>query len=596
MVLTNSKHVVLLNRKWRRRSIARFVYGVWFVCVPFMTAAYDWSQQHQQLFGSLYSYYTPESIVGLAVQTTSVGGDDDGEREVRLASVRRELGGNATDSATSDEKKSRPFATVDTAPAVTPYAPSSPFVRVEPVTDDESATDDDFSSSSSSSREPRTTRPSPRRSPVTPSGHSRPVVYRYFGRKVRARANPVPFILLGPCADHWKETGKVLARRGYNVMACEEIDNDDDDRDGDDRDGDDGDRRRRRRRRGDQLVRAVLEALCWKRAVLVGCDDDSRSVLEAALELGPERVAGLVLLGNLTEAERLADEVRASCAEYDEKEDDDDEERSIDLFLHEHVECPATVVWNGDVQTLRPKTKSGRRPPLPSFAKDLRTAVVGGGSAPHRRAPEHFAWVLSRFAEERLSDRGDDVDDELSPAPLSAAASNDAAGTALRPFASPGSLVVTGRVVASVILYFCAVSVTVHQYRNLKCSLDDLQGHCRRLGDLRRRGLRGVVELTRKYGVLHVAARRWRARRANVVVGDAIGEKTTEDVVASTETERERDGGNDAADARSEESSSSSLVDPKPTTDENNDDDGDGENKRHRREPFPYTSYSYVMI
>ena len=59
-----------------------------------------------------------------------------------------------------------------------------------------------------------------------------PVVYQYFG-KSRSRGgqsfqsqsdeSPLNFILLGPNVDHWKTIGQTLASRGFNVMACERM-------------------------------------------------------------------------------------------------------------------------------------------------------------------------------------------------------------------------------------------------------------------------------------------------------------------------------------------------------------------------------------
>jgi hypothetical protein len=53
-----------------------------------------------------------------------------------------------------------------------------------------------------------------------------PVVYQYFARSDR-RGPPSPdelnFILLGPNVDHWKSVGQILASRGFNVMACERV-------------------------------------------------------------------------------------------------------------------------------------------------------------------------------------------------------------------------------------------------------------------------------------------------------------------------------------------------------------------------------------
>jgi hypothetical protein len=56
-----------------------------------------------------------------------------------------------------------------------------------------------------------------------------PVVYQYFGRSRRlgpVSPDALHFILLGPNVDHWKSVGQLLASRGFNVMACERIEDD----------------------------------------------------------------------------------------------------------------------------------------------------------------------------------------------------------------------------------------------------------------------------------------------------------------------------------------------------------------------------------
>jgi hypothetical protein len=61
-----------------------------------------------------------------------------------------------------------------------------------------------------------------------------PVVYQYFGSSRKSRGGqsyqssqaddaPRNFILLGPNVDHWKTVGQSLASRGFNVMACERM-------------------------------------------------------------------------------------------------------------------------------------------------------------------------------------------------------------------------------------------------------------------------------------------------------------------------------------------------------------------------------------
>jgi hypothetical protein len=74
--------------------------------------------------------------------------------------------------------------------------------------------------------------------------HSSPVSYQYFARKhvhhkhstlqsptqqqqQQHNQDSIHFIILGPNVDHWKEVGPMLASRGFNVMVCERVDDDD---------------------------------------------------------------------------------------------------------------------------------------------------------------------------------------------------------------------------------------------------------------------------------------------------------------------------------------------------------------------------------
>jgi hypothetical protein len=56
-----------------------------------------------------------------------------------------------------------------------------------------------------------------------------PILYQYFGRsRIRGPSSPdaLHFILLGPNVDHWKTVGTILASRGFNVIACERVEED----------------------------------------------------------------------------------------------------------------------------------------------------------------------------------------------------------------------------------------------------------------------------------------------------------------------------------------------------------------------------------
>jgi len=357
----------------------------------------------------------------------------------------------------------------------------------------------------------------------SPTPIQRPVVYRYFGR-ARTKPDSVPLILLGPCADHWKDTGNVLASRGYNVMACEEVHEESSSSTSLSTPSDDP-----VQRKGDGLVLAILEALRWKRAVIVGCEKNARAAIEAAMTLSFDRVAGLILCGDLTEAINF-------IKEWNERQVSLSPELqryyfSIEEFLADQVSCPYTVITDCDggdameafdslskqeeqhfqqhhrqnsahaqmINTGLHTMSTNNRYPRPRESKPLRTTIVGGGSSPHRRLPEQFAWVLSRFIEESV------VTDDYpisSSFPENAHRQSQSRYNPINAYSSnrifsPGSLLVTGRVVASSILYLSAASVFLYQYQNLQFGLSGLRSYfcnatqCKRLA----RGMEWLIKV-----------------------------------------------------------------------------------------------------
>jgi hypothetical protein len=84
--------------------------------------------------------------------------------------------------------------------------------------------------------------PSPssgRQSYSTTGGYHSPVIYQYFTARGSPshRGHPIHqprpssqlnFLFFGPNVDHWKTVGPILASRGFNVMACERVEEDHD--------------------------------------------------------------------------------------------------------------------------------------------------------------------------------------------------------------------------------------------------------------------------------------------------------------------------------------------------------------------------------
>jgi len=341
------------------------------------------------------------------------------------------------------------------------------------------------------------------------SHHGQRLIYRYFGRsRTRTGSDSIPFIILGPSVDHWKICGKILASRGFNVMACERVQDDDNNHNNNngwikdsstmnpppnkepmiymDEDG-------RPIHEGEALITSILNALKWQKAVLVGCDEESVLLIEAAIRMAPERVAGLVLCGDLQAVEKHV-EKQIENLKHQASHVEEDYNMSVDSFLEDFLDCPTSIIWGGD----RGDDCIMREAEVDT----LRSVIIGGGVAPHRRLPEQFAWTLSRFVENKVSphsaayDLGQMEDEngeeyngplrdevELSPPAESRLrrAINytryhsvwkdilpESVTKAFDDIFAPGSLLVTGRVLAFAIMYMSIARVSLFQYRNIQ--------------------------------------------------------------------------------------------------------------------------------
>jgi pimeloyl-ACP methyl ester carboxylesterase len=301
--------------------------------------------------------------------------------------------------------------------------------------------------------------------PATPSLQT-PVVYRYYSRN-RARDvadGSIPFIFLGPNVDHWKVAGKELAARGFSVMAVERVRDEPDSNDGDySSPGYDA-----------NLILGLLEALKWHRVVLVACDSESALAIRAAMELAPDRVVGLVLCGNL----QAADDFVANIYPQNRRLPGS---FAVDRFLQSNLRCPFQIVWDGDVPARSYFSGSGLDAPASEpLEKGHRSLVLGGGSAPHRRRPEHFAWVLTRFVEEKIAPSkvsrfkvprarargGQQTLGQQGQKPSQAP--KNSLLLSLSELVSPGSLVVWGRVAASALFYSTMVKIAFFQYESVR--------------------------------------------------------------------------------------------------------------------------------
>lgn len=286
---------------------------------------------------------------------------------------------------------------------------------------------------------------------------------------------------------------------------------------------------------GTKLVLAILDVLKWKKAVIIGCGTEALLAIEAALHLAPSRVAGLILCGDLTFAHEHASEFLQQIPPFSSSSSSSsaitpfqDRDRnlygpwSIDKLLHDYIFCPCTIVWDGDWSALisskiREDKDNILDSPMKPFVEQLeskRCVIIGGGSAPYRKLPEQFSWACTRFVEKELTkntvssdavngqvENDNDLhsDDEYdyeeeeheqatenvesslspdSPSSFWAHVIPDELSQAIKNVFNPGSLVVSGRLVASVIIYFTLARVTVFHYKNAAHGLAGLKTSC----------------------------------------------------------------------------------------------------------------------
>jgi len=330
-----------------------------------------------------------------------------------------------------------------------------------------------------------------------------PVVFQYFGRSRTRGGHPtdaVHFILLGPNVDHWKAVGQTLASRGFNAIACERLDpgslcGKDDPRDDD----------------TPNLVLDLMEALKWKKVILVGCDNEAILAMETAMMLSPDQVVGLVMSGDLSGASQAASEARVG---------------GLDSFLQRVLDCPYLIIWDGDEPTVVSGSSVHRA--LESSSTD-RCVILGGGSAPHRLKPEQFAWVLTRFVEEKLAillpkepsirrrRSSSVVDDDKNPMSLRWGFATELFRALRIPFGlktvvSPEGRLLLGRAIASALFYVTAMRVIFVQYGILRSGLFAIQSRYQSIDALAKRSFQAVGAFIINFGYL---PRLFTLKRAN---------------------------------------------------------------------------------
>ena len=290
------------------------------------------------------------------------------------------------------------------------------------------------------------------RSNKTPQKTGRPVVYRYFGRnRARSvRAESIPFIVICTCVDHWEVVGRILASRGFNMIAVErpkrieESNVDTSSKKTNDQITSHLAEDVNLNDEGEALVSSILDTLKWQKAILVGCDYESILALGAALQL-PDRIAGLVMCGDLS---TLFDHIHKEMKSL--KLSEDDSFLDTEIFLEDFVDCPCQLLCDGDV--------------INDYTSLIAKRLLGAGLVPHRRLPEQLSWLLTRFIEEKVSNNENEdflKNDMMKPA----IATNR---TQQKQSYAPGLLLVSGRVFATILIYMSIAKVTVFQYKNMR--------------------------------------------------------------------------------------------------------------------------------
>lgn len=386
-----------------------------------------------------------------------------------------------------------------------------------------------------------------------------PVVYQYYGRS-RIRGNPadaVHFILLGPNVDHWKAVGQVLASRGFNTIACERLEQEN--AAGNDKTNEDA----------PNLILEIMEALKWKKAIVVGCDSESILAMETAMMLSPDQVVGLVLAGDLTGANKFATAAGVG---------------GLDTFLQRVLDCPFLIVWDGDSPTVVSGPSAHKA--LEANAGD-RCVVLGGGSAPHRLKPEQFAWVLTRFVEEKLEITLRKEEPSIGPRsrPVKVGPAEQGNGAmfgflralnlpfGVNSLVSPEGRLLLGRAVAAGLFYITAMRVVLIQYGILRNGLIAIKSRYESIDALTKRTFQAIGSFIVHFGYIPrlftvkqaVEDEEDENRRSGTIVLSTPPLENEEELANKAETDEQKDNEGKAAD--SDSSSDPSRSDKEATDD-----------------------------
>jgi hypothetical protein len=212
------------------------------------------------------------------------------------------------------------------------------------------------------------------------------------------------------------------------------------------------------------LIQRLLDALKWNTVVMIACDEESVFAVEAAMNLAPERISALILCGRIPEPEGFWKEysplmLKRGLAEYE----------SIDEVLLDNLRCPFSIVWDGAIP---PPPETEVRDAFSQSDFPTRNLILGGGSAPHRRRPELFAWSMTRFVEKNLATRTSWTENEPSDrsADREVVNRNDVTPfmAQISELFNPESFVVGGRLIATAILYVALLRTLAFQYGRIR--------------------------------------------------------------------------------------------------------------------------------
>lgn len=293
----------------------------------------------------------------------------------------------------------------------------------------------------------------------------------------------------------------------------------------------------------------------------MGCDDDSSLAMETAMMLGPDRVAGLILCGDLTAANQFAEETGGVL---------------LDSFLHRVLDCPFVIVWDGGARSIvsgssaHQAVESKSSPFDGDGAQDGRCVILGGGSAPHRTKPEDFAWVLRRFVDLKLEHQSTDFVGGKRRSTMSQSSMEENSNDHLKarqqqrqnrggildnlnlPFGidslvSPEGRLLLGRAVAAAIFYTSVMRVVFVQYGILRMGVISVKNSVDSVDALRRKIFQATGAFIFNFGYIPRLFK-FSLKRTKELDEDAIGSSATSNSNKAADSPDEKENDEDTSD------------------------------------------------